>query len=57
MRQLNFNLQKMKEDRWKTLDTALIGDLDKFVSTEVDKIYNIAMNFYAAGTTQKAKNP
>ncbi|GAB1366825.1 hypothetical protein MASR1M36_16960 [Candidatus Cloacimonadaceae bacterium] len=48
LRQLNFNLQKMKEDRWKTLDTALIGDLDKFVSTEVDKIYNIAMNFYAA---------
>lgn len=49
LRQLNFNLQKMKEERWKTLDTALIGDLDKFVSTEVDKIYNIAMNFYAGG--------
>ncbi len=45
LRQLNFNLQKMKEDRWKTLDTALIGDLDKFVSTEVDKIYNICHEF------------
>ncbi len=55
LRQLNFNLQKMKEDRWKTLDTALIGDLDKFVSTEVDKIYNIAMNFYAAGNYSESE--
>lgn len=55
LRQLNFNLQKMKEERWKTLDTALIGDLDKFVSTEVDKIYNIAMNFYAAGNYSESE--
>ncbi len=55
LRQLNFNLQKKKEDRWKTLDTALIGDLDKFVSTEVDKIYNIAMNFYAAGNYSESE--
>jgi tetratricopeptide (TPR) repeat protein len=49
LRQLNFNVTKIKEERWQALETSLIGELDKFVSTEVDKIFNIAMNYYSSG--------
>ncbi len=49
LRQLNFNVGKDRELRWKALDTTLIGELDKFVSTEVDKMFNIALNYYSAG--------
>lgn len=49
LRQLNFNVSKSKEDRWEALEKSFISELDKFVSTEVDKIFNIAMNYYSAG--------
>jgi len=55
LRQLNFNVSKMKEARWKTLDERLIGELDSFISTEVDKIFNIALNYFAANNYPEAE--
>jgi tetratricopeptide (TPR) repeat protein len=55
LRQLNFNVTKYKEERWKTLETSLIGELDKFVSNEIDKIFNIATNNYATGNYTEAE--
>jgi tetratricopeptide (TPR) repeat protein len=55
LRQLNFNVTKYKEERWKSLETSLIGELDKFISTEVDKIFNIATNNYAIGNYAEAE--
>ncbi|MDY0152896.1 MAG: tetratricopeptide repeat protein, partial [Candidatus Cloacimonas sp.] len=54
LRQLNFNISKFKEERWESLQTSLIGELDKFVSTEVDKIFNIAINNYHTGNYAEA---
>lgn len=55
LRQLNFSLSKYKEERWEALQTSLIGELDKFVSTEVDKIFNIAINYYSSGNYVEAE--
>ncbi len=55
LRQLNFNVTKYKVERWKTLQTAMIGELDKFVSNEIEKIFNIATNNYAVGNYTEAE--
>jgi len=55
LRQLNFTVSKMKEARWKTLNEKLIGELDTFISNEVDKIFNIALNYYAAKNYTEAE--
>lgn len=55
LRQLNFNVVNDKVQRWKILEKDLMGELDKFISTEVDKMFNIATNFYAAGNYTEAE--
>ena len=49
LRQINFNVDNHKKARWDVLRKRLIAELDTFISQEVDKIYNVATNFYAAG--------
>ena len=46
--QLDFNVTKDREARWKTLETTFIAKLDEVVSNEVSKIYNIALNNYTS---------
>jgi len=55
LHQLNFNVSKYKEQRWETLHTSLMGELDKFVTTEVDKMFNIATNYYSSGNYTEAE--
>jgi len=55
LRQLNFNVSKYKEQRWETLHTSLMGELDKFVTTEVEKMFNIATNYYSSGNYTEAE--
>ncbi|MDD4310711.1 MAG: hypothetical protein PHO32_10045, partial [Candidatus Cloacimonetes bacterium] len=55
LKQLNFSVSKFKQDRWANLETSLIGELDKFISNEVDKIYNIAINYYSSGNYVEAE--
>lgn len=55
LRQVNFNVSKMKEERWEVLEKTLITELDTFVSTEVDKIFNIALNNYSGGNYAEAE--
>ncbi|HHV36491.1 MAG TPA: tetratricopeptide repeat protein [Candidatus Cloacimonetes bacterium] len=55
LRQINFNVDNHKEARWDVLRKRLIAELDTFISQEVDKIYNVATNFYAAGNYVEAE--
>ncbi|MCB5252754.1 MAG: tetratricopeptide repeat protein [Candidatus Cloacimonetes bacterium] len=55
LRQVNFNVTNIKEERWETLNKSLMSDLDTFISTEVEKIFNFATNFYAAGNYVEAE--
>lgn len=55
LRQVNFNVDNHKEQRWEVLRKSLIAELDKFISNEVDKIYHVATNFYAAGNYAEAE--
>ncbi|MDD2228817.1 MAG: tetratricopeptide repeat protein [Candidatus Cloacimonetes bacterium] len=55
LRQLNFNVTKDKFARWASLETSMMGDLDKFVSNETDKIFNIATNNYSTGNYAEAE--
>lgn len=50
LRQYSFNVTKNRDDRIKALETSFLVELDRFVSNEIDKIYNIAVNSY---TTEK----
>ncbi len=53
--QVNFNVPNMKEERWAAMNKSLMGELDRFISNEVDKLFNFATNFYAAGNYQEAE--
>ena len=53
--QVNFNVTNDKFARWKSLDENLMAELDSFISTESDKIFNFATNFYAAGNYADAE--
>ncbi len=55
LRQVNFSVPNVKEQRWAKLNESLMADLDSFISTEVDKIFNFATNFYAAGNYVEAE--
>lgn len=55
LRQLNFNVTKYKAERWATLEKSMIGELDTFVSNEIDKIFNIATNNYAISNYKDAE--
>ncbi len=46
LKQVSFNVGKEKTARWKALDDNLMKELDSFVSNEIDKIFNIATNYY-----------
>ncbi len=56
LRQINFNVPNIKEERWKQLNDNLMKNLDTFISTEVDKIFNVATNFYAGANYDEAEN-
>lgn len=55
LRQLNFSVPNTKEERWEILNKEMMEKLDEFISTEVDKIFNYATNFYAAGRYDDAE--
>ncbi|MBP7310738.1 MAG: tetratricopeptide repeat protein [Candidatus Cloacimonetes bacterium] len=55
LKALNFNVSKFKEERWETLDTALMKEIDGFISTEVDKIFNVATNYYTNANYPEAE--
>ncbi|MBW6514907.1 MAG: tetratricopeptide repeat protein [Candidatus Syntrophosphaera sp.] len=46
LKQISFNVSKLKEPRWKALEDNMMKELDVFVSNEMDKIFNIATNYY-----------
>lgn len=55
LRQLNFNVSNLKQHRWKQLDDSLMGEMDRFISNEVDRIFNLATNFYAGANYAEAE--
>ncbi len=46
LKQISFNVLKEKNARWKSLEDNFMKDLDGFISNEMDKIFNIATNYY-----------
>lgn len=56
LRQVNFNVANLKETRWKQLNESLMAELDRFISTEVDRIFNVATNFYAGAKYADAES-
>ncbi|MDD4231190.1 MAG: tetratricopeptide repeat protein [Candidatus Cloacimonetes bacterium] len=56
LRQVNFNVPNIKEQRWESLNKNLMAELDRFITNEVEKIFNVAANFYAGGNYQEAEN-
>jgi len=55
LRQVNFSVTNDKVARWKSLDENLMVQLDRFISTEVEKIFNFATNFYATENYPEAE--
>jgi tetratricopeptide (TPR) repeat protein len=55
LKQISFNVGKEKTARWKALEDSFMKELDGFVSTEVDKIFNIATNYYMAQNYTEAE--
>lgn len=51
----DFNVGKDKVARAKVLQDAMMAEIDRFVSTEVEKMYNIAANFYQNGNYAEAE--
>ncbi len=46
LKQVSFNVGKEKTGRWKALDDNMMKELDSFVSNEMDKLFNIATNYF-----------
>lgn len=46
LKQYSFSVSKYKEERLKTLNETFMVELDNFVSSELDKSYNIAVNHF-----------
>ncbi|MGC9362868.1 MAG: tetratricopeptide repeat protein, partial [Candidatus Syntrophosphaera sp.] len=55
LKQISFNVGKEKTARWKALDDYMLKELDTFVSNEMDKIFNIATNYYNMGNYAAAE--
>lgn len=55
LKQVSFNVLKDKDSRWKALDEEMMKELDGFVSGEMDKIFNIATNYYNNGNYVQAE--
>jgi len=53
--QLDFMVNKDKVKRWDALEKSFIAKLDDVVSNEVNKIYNIALNYFANGNYGEAE--
>ncbi len=51
----DFNVGKEKTARAKVLQDVMMVEIDRFVSTEVEKMYNIAANFYQNGNYTEAE--
>ncbi len=56
LKQVNFDVGKEKTGRWKVLDEKFMVELNAFVSIEMDKIFNIAINYYSAENYTEAVN-
>lgn len=46
LKQISFPVATQKQMRWKALDESFMPELNTFISTEMDKIFNIAANYY-----------
>jgi tetratricopeptide (TPR) repeat protein len=55
LKQISFNVGKERTARWKALDEGMMKELDTFVSNEMDKIFNIATNYYNNGNYTAAE--
>ncbi|MCK9556836.1 MAG: tetratricopeptide repeat protein [Candidatus Cloacimonadaceae bacterium] len=55
LKQVTFNVPNVKEERWKQMNESLMTQLDQFISNEVEKIYNVAANYYAGGNYAEAE--
>ena len=55
LRALSFNVVNDKEARWKVLNETFMKELNQFVSNEMDKIFNIAANYYNNGNYTEAE--
>ncbi len=55
LRQISFDVGKEKNARWKVLDERFMKDLDNFVSTELEKLFNIAINLYTNANYPEAE--
>jgi len=49
LRPISFNVVKQRDPRWAVLEKVFLKNLDDFISSEIDKLYNIAMNNYSSG--------
>lgn len=56
LKQVTFNVPNVKEERWKQMNESLMKQLDQFISNEVEKIYNVAVNYYAGENYTEAEN-
>jgi len=55
LKQVSFNVGKEKTARWKALEEGMMKELDGFISGEMDKIFNIATNYYNNGNYTEAE--
>lgn len=55
LKQISFNVGKQKFARWKALDDNMMKELDGFVSNEMDKLFNIATNYFNNGSYNDAE--
>lgn len=55
LKQVSFNVGKDKFSRWTALEDNMMGELDAFISNEMDKIFNIATNYFNNGNYTEAE--
>lgn len=55
LKSVEFNVGKEKTARWKVLNDVLMVEVDKFISGEIDKMYNIAVNQFSTGNYAEAE--
>ncbi|MDP3113580.1 MAG: tetratricopeptide repeat protein [Candidatus Cloacimonadaceae bacterium] len=55
LKQHSFVVGKEKNARYKVLNESFMGELDRFVSTEVEKIFNIGVNYYVGENYPEAE--
>jgi len=49
LRAISFNVGKQRDPRWAILENVFLKNLEDFISSEIDKLYNIAINNHSAG--------